>query len=76
MHIAQRLVAVLTLALLGGCGAADDAAKDREPPPVEETVFKDMAGTMDKARGVEGMLQQQKEERDRQVMESDPAQTP
>ena len=76
MHIAQRLVAVLALALLGGCGAADDAAEDREPPPVEETVFKDMAGTMDKARGVEGMLQQQKEERDRQVMESDPAQTP
>lgn len=76
MPTARRLVAVLSLALLGGCGAADDAGTKREPPPVEETVFRDMVGAMDKARGVEDTLQKQKEARDRDLSESDPAQSP
>jgi hypothetical protein len=73
MLIARRLTAVLGLALLVGCGAADDASSRREPPPVEETVFRDMTGAMDKARGVEDTLRQQKEERDRQIAGEDPA---
>jgi hypothetical protein len=69
MLFARRWLA-LSLAMLGGCGAATDANREREPPPVEETVFGDMVGTMDKARGVEDMLQKQKEERDRQSGEA------
>ena len=34
--------------LLSGCGASD-----REPQPVNETAFGEMAGTIDKARGVQ-----------------------
>jgi hypothetical protein len=76
MLIAQRLVAVLSLALLGGCGA-DDAATDRPPPPpIEDTVFKDVVGTMDKARGVEETLQKQKEARDRELAEREAAMNP
>jgi hypothetical protein len=75
MLIARRLAAMLGVMLLGGCGAADDASSRREPPPVEETVFGDMVGAMDRARGVEDTLQQQKQERDRQIADGEDPQT-
>jgi hypothetical protein len=76
MLTARRLMAALSVALLGGCGAADDADTRPAPPPVEETVFRDMVGAMDKARGVEDTLQKQREDRDRQLVESDPPPSP
>jgi hypothetical protein len=57
--------------LLLGCGAAEDASESSEPPPVEETAFGDMVGTIDKARSVEGTVLQQKEDTDRAIQESE-----
>jgi len=58
------LGAALSLAasLLSGCGSEPEPTP---PPPVEETVFRDMAGAVDKARAVEGTVQQHKQELDR-----------
>jgi hypothetical protein len=44
--------------LLGACGAADEPQREPAPPPVEETAFGDMVGTMDKARAVEDTAKQ------------------
>ena len=52
--------------LLCGCGSAEDSAADKtEPVPVEDSVFGDMVGTMDKARAVEDTTMQRKQDLDR-----------
>jgi hypothetical protein len=53
---------IVAASLLTACGAEQ---KPAEPPPVEDTAFRDMAGAMDKARAVEGTMQQHKEDIDR-----------
>jgi hypothetical protein len=67
--ILRSIVAIVLALSLHGC-AGDEQASVR-PPPVEETAFGDMVGTMDKARGVEDVMKQQKEERDRAMEESE-----
>lgn len=54
--------------LLAACGSEQ---KPAEPPPVQDTAFRDMAGAMDKARGVEATLQQEKEALDRKLQENE-----
>ncbi len=51
------------LIVLSACGGEADAPRS-EPPPVEETAFGDMVGTMDKARSVEETTKQRKEQLD------------
>jgi hypothetical protein len=59
---------LLRLALL--CSAALALAacgEPREPRPLEETVLKDQVRALDKARAVEGQLDERKRELDRQL---------
>jgi hypothetical protein len=49
------------LLLLCGCGERP------EPPPVEETVFKDQVQALDKARAVEEQAEKRKREMDAQL---------
>jgi len=58
----------LVASLLAACGSE---AKPTAPPPVEETVFKDMSGAVDKARAVDGTIQEQKESMDRALDENE-----
>jgi hypothetical protein len=58
----------LTALLLTACGSEQ---KPSEPPPIEDTAFRDMNRPMDKARAVEGTLQQQKENMDRQLQQNE-----
>jgi hypothetical protein len=49
---------------LSGCGSADEPRKP--PPPLEETVFKDVAVTpLQKARNVENVVMESKRATDR-----------
>jgi outer membrane lipoprotein-sorting protein len=73
MNAIQRGCLVLASVLLAACGSADDGSKRAEPPPVEETVFGDMAGTMDKARAVESTMQQHTESLNRTMEQSESA---
>jgi hypothetical protein len=69
--ILRSILAIMLALSLHGCAGDEEASARPEPPPVEETVFRDMVGTMDKARGVEDAMKQQKEERDRAMEESE-----
>ena len=69
MHKIRSLLAVpAALLILVGCGESADAPEPT-PPPVEDTAFGEMAGTMDKARAIEDTTMQHKEELDRQLDE-------
>ena len=65
--IAGRFIAALlaALSMMTGCGSRE------EPSPVEDSAFGDMTGTMDKARGVESTLQQEKREVDEAIDAAD-----
>lgn len=52
--------------LLAACG------EKQEPPPVEDTVFKDQVRALDKARSVEEQAEERKRALDRQLDEDDP----
>ena len=63
---AHRPLAALFVAFgLVACGSESEPA--REPPPVEDTVFRDLVAAKERAKAVEGDLQKQKEERDRAI---------
>ena len=66
----NRNAASLALAalLLAACGSEQ---KPPEPPPVQDTVFGDAAGAMDKARAVEGTVMQHKEDIDRTLQQNE-----
>lgn len=67
MHKSRSLFVVpAALLILGGCGEGADAPEPTAPP-VEDTAFGDMVGTMDKARAVEDTTMRHKEELDRQL---------
>jgi hypothetical protein len=65
--VARIVAPFFALCVAFGLAACGESEPAREPPPVEDTVFGDMVGTKDKARAVEGQMQQQKEERDRAI---------
>jgi hypothetical protein len=55
--------------LLAACGSADEP---KPPPPVEDTVFRDTVVTpIEKAKGVEDTVMQQKRDVDQAVDESE-----
>jgi len=59
------------LLCLAACGSADQPRKP--PPPVEETVFRDVAVTpVEKARNVEDVVMEQKRTTDQAVDANDP----
>jgi hypothetical protein len=68
----SRTCSLLSLALgaslLAACGSEQQPA---EPPPVEETVFGDMAGAVDKARAVEGLVLDHKQAIDRALEQNE-----
>lgn len=65
---ALSITAIMVVAsLLAACGAE----RKPEPPPVEDTAFKEMAGAMDKARAVEGTMQEHKEQLDRTLEQNE-----
>lgn len=69
---AIRAITIVSVAfvtsLLAACGSQEQAAA---PPPVEDTAFRDMAGAMEKARAVEGTVQEHKEALDRALQENE-----
>lgn len=58
----------LVASLLAACGSE---RKPTEPPSVEDTAFGDMAGTVDKARAVEGQVMDHKEAIDRALEQNE-----
>lgn len=62
----QRVGSLLLGALLlSACGSADEP---RKPPPVDETVFRDVAvKPVEKARDVENVVMEQKDATDRAI---------
>lgn len=61
----MRVLGWLVFALgLGACGSERQTAEPAPPMPVSETVFAPALGTMDKARAVEGTLQQDRNHAD------------
>ncbi|HWK50758.1 MAG TPA: hypothetical protein VNR40_12780 [Steroidobacter sp.] len=58
----------LVASLLAACGSKQQPA---EPPPVADTAFGDMAGAVDKARAVEGQVQEHKEAIDRALEQNE-----
>ena len=67
----QRVASILLVSLLlAACGSADEPRKP--PPPVEETVFRDVAvKPVEKARNVENVVMEQKRDVDQAVDESE-----
>jgi hypothetical protein len=66
MFAMQRVGSMLLVSLLlAACGAADEP---RKPPPVEQTVFRDVTVTpLEKAKNVENVVMEQKRATDRAV---------
>ncbi len=58
---ASVVVVLGVLAFVAGCGERP------EPPPVEETVFKDQVEALDKARAVEEQMEKRKRDIDQQL---------
>jgi hypothetical protein len=67
LRVGPASVAFLWLA---ACGSADEPRKP--PPPVEETVFRDVAVTpLEKARNVQNVVDEQKRATDRAVEQNE-----
>lgn len=58
----------LVASLIAACGSEQ---KPAEPLPVEDSAFGDMAGAVDKARAVEGTVQDHKEAIDRALEQNE-----
>ena len=68
-HIARLSLTALLVAALAGCGGPPPGNKEGSAPEpgsqeAEETVFDDMIQTQDRARAVEGTLQDSKRDLD------------
>jgi len=61
--------ASIVLLWLAACGSAEEP---RKPPPVEETVFRDVAVTpIEKAKNVQNVVDEQKRATDRAVQQQE-----
>jgi hypothetical protein len=60
-----RAFTLLAALFVTACGSSTDSKS--EPPPVKETVFGDMVGTMDRAKGVQDTVMQGKQNVDQAV---------
>ena len=58
--IQQLCPVVLGCLWLAACGSAD-----KPPPPVEETVFRDLVAPIEKAKNVENVVMEQKRQTDK-----------
>ncbi len=67
MHIRLTAALAATLLAVTGCGSSEPPAAPPPPPAVKDTAFGDMVGTMDRARGVQDTVQQQKEAADKAI---------
>ena len=56
---------LLAATAFSACSPGEDAPA--EPPPVKDTAFGDMVGTIDKAKGVQDTVDAHKQETDRQL---------
>jgi len=67
----QRVASILLVSLLlAACGSADEPRKP--PPPVEETVFRDVAvKPVEKARNVENVVMEQKDATDKAIEQNE-----
>lgn len=61
MSYPMLVAALVTCLGLAACG------ERREPPPVDETVFKEQVRALEKAEAVEDQLEQRKRELDKQL---------
>ena len=70
----QRVASILLVSLLlAACGSADEPRKP--PPPVEETVFRDVAvKPVEKARNVENVVMEQKDATDQAIEQNESTQ--
>lgn len=59
--ITRVAITLAAAGLLSACNSSDDAERS-QPPPIQETVFKDMAGAVDKAHEVEDVTKQRTEQ--------------
>ena len=66
LRVGAASVALLSLA---ACGSADEP---RQPPPVEETVFRDVAVTpVEKAKDVQNVVDEQKRATDESLQQQE-----
>ncbi len=65
------LLALAMTTVVAACTPDPGPEKPTPPPPLKDTVFGDMAGAVDKARGVEATTMQQKQEMDRALQEAE-----
>lgn len=66
--LSLSIPAGFVIGMLAGCGTQPEPPP---PPPVQETVFGDAVGTMDRARAVEEVTQQQKRDLDAAIEASE-----
>ena len=78
MDVNYRILLALIASLaLGGCSAgSEDSTPASEPPPVADTAFGDLVGTVDKAKGVQDTVDAHKKELDRQMRVNEGAEAP
>ena len=78
MDVGYRILLALIASLtLGACSTgSEDAEQASEPPPIEDTAFGDLAGAVDKAKGVQDTVDAHKQEQDRQIRANEGAEAP
>jgi hypothetical protein len=65
INMQRTILAAAVLCIFSGCNSKP--APPAEPPPVQDTAFGDMVGTVDKARGVQDTVDAQKQALDQQL---------
>ena len=69
-HMRNGIWILPVILLLAGCGGGDSANSDSASSPKDDSVFDPMVGTIDKAKAVEGLSADRKDELDEQIDKS------